>query len=70
MRSASIIKRTSACIIDFIILFFYIVVDKDGNRISYERAFLRSVFRFLSVLPFMAGYLLILNKEHRTLHDR
>lgn len=45
------------------------VVDHDGNRISFHRAFIRGLYRLLSFSMLLIGYLYIFGKSHRCLHD-
>jgi len=47
-----------------------IVVDINGDRISFIRALLRSVLICISMLPFFIGILIVFfNKGRRTFHD-
>ena len=47
------------------------VVDMEGNRISFGRAFLRNVAKVLSFLPLGFGFLLAcLTIRSQTLHDK
>lgn len=45
------------------------VVDEEGNRLSYEKAFKRGFYRLLSILILGIGYLYLFGKGHRALHD-
>ena len=45
------------------------VIDTDGKRISYDKACMRGIFRIVSMLILFIGYIFILLKDHRTLHD-
>jgi len=47
------------------------VVGKDGRPLTLGRSFLRWFSYFLSALPFMLGYLIVLfDRQKRALHDR
>jgi len=45
------------------------VVDEAGNRITYDIAFKRGIFRLVSIITLGIGYLWIFRKDHCTLHD-
>lgn len=46
------------------------VVDSEGNRLSFIRAVLRIITKFLSLLLFFAGFFMIyLRKDRKGLHD-
>ena len=51
------------------LLFSLKVVDNEGNRLTYSRAFIRGLYRALSIAMLFTGYLYIFGKDRKCLHD-
>jgi uncharacterized RDD family membrane protein YckC len=48
-----------------------VVTDREGNRISFARATLRHVAKFISTIIIFIGFIMIgLTRKHQGLHDR
>ena len=47
------------------------VVNADGSKVSYAKAFARSLAEYLSIVTLFIGYILAaFDSEKRALHDR